>query len=53
MDAEGTVDALHLACAEAAGADCVLTCDDRLIRRYLWPLSLQTPTHFISSLSQP
>ena len=47
------LDALHLACAEAAGADCFLTCDDRLIRRYVGPLSRQTPTHFISSLSQP
>lgn len=29
----GAYDALHLACAEAADADCFLTTDDRLIRR--------------------
>ena len=26
-------DALHLACAEYSGCDCLLTCDDRLVRR--------------------
>ena len=29
----GAYDALHLACAEKAGAECFLTTDDRLIRR--------------------
>ncbi len=47
------LDALHLACAEAAGADQFLTCDDRLIKRYIGSLTLQTPPNFISSLSQP
>ncbi len=28
------MDALHLACAEAANVDYFVTCDDRLIRRY-------------------
>jgi predicted nucleic acid-binding protein len=28
------VDALHVACAEAAGAVYFLTCDDRVVRRY-------------------
>ena len=28
------VDALHVACAEAAGSEYFLTCDDRLVRRY-------------------
>lgn len=28
------IDALHVACAEAAGCELFLTCDDRLIRRY-------------------
>jgi predicted nucleic acid-binding protein len=28
------LDALHVACAEAAGAQFFVTCDDRLIRRY-------------------
>ena len=45
--------ALHAACAEAAGATHFLTCDDRLIRRYSGPLSVQTPAAFITSLSQP
>ena len=27
-------DALHLACAEAAGVDYFLTCDDKVVRRY-------------------
>ena len=47
------LDALHLACAEATGADYFLTCDDRLIRRYVGPLTVQTPPNFISSQSQP
>jgi predicted nucleic acid-binding protein len=29
----GALDAAHVACAEAAGCDYFLTCDDRLIRR--------------------
>ena len=29
----GALDAAHVACAEAAACDCLLTCDDRLIRR--------------------
>ena len=28
------IDALHVACAEAAGSEYFLTCDDRLVRRY-------------------
>jgi predicted nucleic acid-binding protein len=28
------VDALHVACAEASGCEYLLTCDDRLLRRY-------------------
>ena len=28
----GALDAAHIACAEAATCDCLLTCDDRLIR---------------------
>ena len=28
----GALDAAHVACADAAGCDCLLTCDDRLIR---------------------
>jgi predicted nucleic acid-binding protein len=29
----GGLDAAHVACAEAGACDCLLTCDDRLIRR--------------------
>jgi hypothetical protein len=29
----GALDAAHVACAEAAACDCLVTCDDRLIRR--------------------
>lgn len=28
----GALDAAHVACAEAAACDCLLTCDDRLVR---------------------
>jgi hypothetical protein len=45
------VDALHLACAEAAGANQFLTCDDRLIRRYSGQMIVQTPVTFITSLT--
>jgi predicted nucleic acid-binding protein len=47
------LDALHAACAEAAGATHLLTCDDRLVRRYSGPMIVQTPASFITSLSQP
>ena len=47
------LDALHLACAEAAGADCFLTCDDRLMRRYVGPLIVQTPPNSIENQPQP
>ena len=45
------LDALHIACAEEANADYFITCDDRLIRRYL-SLDQQkilglTPTEFV------
>ncbi len=45
------LDALHLACVEAADADCFLTCDDRLKNRYAGPMTVQTPPELISSLS--
>ncbi|MFH1927133.1 MAG: PIN domain-containing protein [Chloroflexota bacterium] len=36
MEQQGlkAIDALHLACAEAAHADYFITCDDEVIRRY-------------------
>jgi predicted nucleic acid-binding protein len=45
------LDALHLACAEAAGATHFLTCDDRLIRRYSNQMIVQTPVTFTTSLT--
>ena len=47
------LDALHAAAAEAAGATHFITCDDRLIRRYIGTLLVQTPTAFVNSLPQP
>jgi hypothetical protein len=44
------LDALHLACAEAAGATHFLTCDDRLVRRYSGQMIVQTPVTFTTSL---
>jgi len=38
------VDALHLACAEVALADCFVTCDDRMIKRYSGTVAIKTPT---------
>ncbi len=34
-------------------ADYFLTCDDRVIRRYIGTLTVQTPPNFISNQSQP
>jgi len=45
------LDALHLACAEAAAAERFLTCDDRLIRRYLGQLVVESPVTFTTSLT--
>jgi hypothetical protein len=45
------LDALHLACAEDAGATHFLTCDDRLLRRYSGQMIVQTPVTFTTSLT--
>jgi predicted nucleic acid-binding protein len=45
------LDALHLACAEAAGAERFLTCDDRLIRRYSGQMIVQNPVTFTTNLT--
>ena len=45
------LDALHLSCAEAAGTDQFLTCDDRLLRRYSGQMTVQNPVTFITSLT--
>ena len=46
----GAMDALHLACAEAAGSDYFLTCDDRLIRRYQGNINAINPVDFVLSM---
>lgn len=46
------LDALHAACAEAGMASHLLTCDDKLIRRYSGSLRVMTPTAFIESLRE-
>jgi len=49
------LDALHLACAEAAAVDWFVTCDDRLRRRYRSlssaPLGICEPTELVRLLS--
>ncbi len=47
-----SLDALHIASAEQAGADYFLTCDDRLVRQYSGKLLLMNPQTFISSLGE-
>lgn len=49
LETEGikALDALHVACAEAAGSEYLLTCDDRLIRRYTGELNILNPVDFI------
>jgi predicted nucleic acid-binding protein len=45
------IDALHLACAEAASATHFLICDDRLVRRYSGQMIVQSLAIFTTSLS--
>ncbi|MBD2776105.1 PIN domain-containing protein [Iningainema tapete] len=45
------VDSLHLACAEVAGADCFVTCDDRMIKRYIGTVEIKTPTELAVALT--
>ncbi len=42
-----SLDALHLACAEASGCDYFLTCDDRIIKRYDGHIQVKNPADFI------
>ena len=57
LESEGfkALDALHVACAEAAGADYFITCDDRLVRRYRRSIGATLitcdPTEFIRLMS--
>ena len=44
----GSVDALHLACAEKARAEYFITCDDRIIKRYRGrKLKVMNPVNFV------
>ena len=45
------LDALHLACAEAASTERFLTCDDRLIQRYSGRMIVQSPVTFTTNLT--
>lgn len=49
LEAQGlkAVDALHVACSEAAQCDYFLTCDDRLMRRYSGSLKVVNPVMFV------
>ena len=52
LEQEGlrALDALHIACAEAAGCDYFVTCDDRLKKRYgrkKRALRVCTPIEFV------
>ena len=41
------MDALHGACAEQAGAEYFLTCDDRVIRKYKGEMKVINPIEFV------
>lgn len=45
-----TIDALHVACAEAVSSQYFLTYDDRLIRRYQGSLNVINPVDFVLSI---
>ena len=56
LEREGfkALDALHLACAEAAGCDYFVTCDDRLMKRYRRrrrALKICNPVEFVEAES--
>ena len=48
LEEEGlkAIDALHVACAEKAGSEYFLTCDDQLMRRYQGTMSVTNPMEF-------
>lgn len=43
------LDALHIACAEAAGSNLFLTCDDHLTSHYEGELKVMSPVDFVVS----
>lgn len=47
------IDALHIACAEAATCDYLLTCDDRMIRRYQQAkMQVINPVDFVLAIAR-
>ncbi len=49
MEAEGIkpLDALHAACAESAGSEYFLTCDDQLVKQYKGRIQVLNPVNFV------
>lgn len=49
LEKEGlkAIDAMHIACAEAARSDYFLTCDDRVIRPYPGKIKVLNPVDFV------
>lgn len=49
LEKEGlrAIDALHVACAEVAGSEYFLTCDDRVIHRYKRGVQALSPVDFV------
>ena len=52
LEADGIIalDSLHLACAEVAGAEYFLTCDDRVMGRYAGSLKVLNPVDVVVSV---
>lgn len=47
----GQLDAFHVACAEAQKVGSLITCDDRLIKRYKGELILCNPAQFVLNIT--
>ena len=46
----GPLDALHIACAEASSSRYFLTCDHRVIGRYVGELKVRNPVEYVVSV---
>lgn len=53
LEKEGlqAIDALHLACAEAAESEYFVTCDERVIRRYQGHIKVLNPVDFVLAIT--
>lgn len=53
MEQQGlkAMDALHLACAEAAGCEFFLTCDDQVVRRGVGKIQVLNPVDFVLTVT--